>query len=150
MTDLLAYLGLWLSAFTSASLLPGSSEVVMAALWYQHFSLVGLWVVATSGNWAGSCLNYWLGWQLPRFAGRRWFPVQAAELNRAQAWFQRYGQWALLFSWLPVVGDPLTLFAGVARLSWWRFTGLVLIAKGSRYAVLLIAADQLLTPWLES
>ena len=48
----------------------------------------------------------------------------------------RYGRWSLLFSWLPLVGDPLTLVAGVMREPWWRFLLLVGLAKSGRYAVL--------------
>jgi membrane protein YqaA with SNARE-associated domain len=57
-------------------------------------------------------------------------------MARAQQWYQRYGCWTLLLSWLPVVGDPLTLVAGVMREPLWRFVLLVSIAKAGRYLVL--------------
>lgn len=147
-SDLLDYIGLGLSALTSASLLPGTSEMVLAVLWYQKLNIVLLWCVATAGNVAGSCINYWLGVQCQRFSSHRWFPIKPTEFNRAQAWMSRFGAPLLLFSWLPVVGDPLTLMAGVFRLALWRFLVLMLIAKGGRYAALLLFADTFLTPWI--
>lgn len=146
--DLLDYIGLGFSAFTSASLLPGTSEMVLAVLWYQKLNIVLLWCVATAGNVAGSCINYWLGVQCQRFSSQRWFPIKPAEFNRAQAWMSKFGTPVLLLSWLPVVGDPLTLMAGVFRLAFWRFLVLMLIAKGGRYAALLLFADTFLTPWI--
>lgn len=146
--DLLDYIGLGFSAFTSASLLPGTSEMVLAVLWYQKLNIVLLWCVATAGNVAGSCINYWLGVQCQRFSSQRWFPIKPAEFNRAQGWMSKFGTPVLLLSWLPVVGDPLTLMAGVFRLAFWRFLVLMLIAKGGRYAALLLFADTFLTPWI--
>ncbi len=146
--ELLDYIGLGFSAFTSASLLPGTSEMVLAVLWYQKLNIVLLWCVATAGNVAGSCINYWLGVQCQRFSSQRWFPIKPAEFNRAQGWMSKFGTPVLLLSWLPVVGDPLTLMAGVFRLAFWRFLVLMLIAKGGRYAALLLFADTFLTPWI--
>lgn len=146
--SLWAFAGLWFSAFTSASLLPGTSEMVLAYLWYQQHSLIVLWCVATSGNVAGSMLNYWLGSQFRRFSNKAWYPSKPLEDDRAKRWMQAYGAYTLLLSWLPVVGDPLTLMAGVFRIPLARFIWLVLIAKGGRYAVVLMFADQLLLPWI--
>ena len=81
-------------------------------------------------------INWWLGRELVRFQPRRWFPVSPAQMLRAQGWYQRYGRWSLLLSWLPVVGDPLTLVAGVMREPFPRFLLLVLLAKSARYLVL--------------
>lgn len=151
MTDLWhPVIGLWLSAFTSASLLPGSSEIVLAYLWFQQHNPWLLWLVATSGNLAGSLLNYWLGTQFHRLSGYSWYPLQQVEELRAQRWMERFGPYTLLLSWLPVVGDPLTLMAGVFRLRLWSFVLLVALAKGGRYAAMLLFADALLLPWVQS
>lgn len=144
MSDLAAYWALAFSAFTSASLLPGSSEIVLATLSYKGYPLLLLWTVATLANTAGSVLNWWLGTQLNRFADRRWFPASPTQLEKATRWQQRYGRWAILLCWLPVVGDPLTVMAGVLRQSLTSFIPLVFIAKGTRYALVLLAADQFL------
>lgn len=147
-SDVIEYVSLAFSAFTSASLLPGTSEMVLALLWYQKLNIVLLWCVATVGNVAGSALNYWLGLQCQRFSSHRWFPIKPAEFNRAQQLMTKFGTPILMFSWLPVVGDPLTLMAGVFRLPLWRFLLLMVLAKGGRYAALLLFADEFLTPWI--
>lgn len=145
MWDLSGYALLAVSAFTSASLLPGSSEVVLAALWYQQYEIWLLWLVATVANGAGSVLNWWLGSQVGRFQHKRWFPASPEQILRAQQWSYKFGPYAILFSWLPVVGDPLTVVAGMLRYPLLQFIGLVLLAKGARYGILLLAADTLLT-----
>lgn len=133
----LGYLGLFLAAFGAASLLPLQSEALLVGLLLAEAHPVGaLLAVATAGNVLGSLLNWWLGRYLEHFRERRWFPASAAQLERASRWYRRYGRWSLLFSWLPVVGDPLTLMAGVLRESLWVFLLLVTLAKGLRYLVL--------------
>ena len=146
MTDwfLWPWLLLLASAFSSATILPGSSEVVIAGMWWNGYTPILLWVVATFGNVTGSCLNWWLGSQALRFSDRRWFPVKPPQMASAQHWFGRFGTPALLLSSLPLVGDPLTVVAGVMRMRLALFILMVFIAKGGRYAVLLLAADQFL------
>jgi membrane protein YqaA with SNARE-associated domain len=122
------------SAFLSATVLPGSSELVLAGLitqWPQHVPL--LVVVATLANVAGSIVNWWMGLNVNRFAGRKWFPLKTEQLAKAQSWFRSYGTWALLFSWVPFVGDVLTVGAGMMRVKLWAFAILVTLGKGARY-----------------
>jgi membrane protein YqaA with SNARE-associated domain len=131
--------GLAVSAFLSATILPGSSELVLAALaaeGHQHF--VVLLVVATVANTLGSATNWWLGGQAERFSQRRWFPATPDQLATAQNWFQRYGKWSLLLSPLPVMGDALTLTAGVMRMNFLQFLLIVGCAKAARYMVVLM------------
>lgn len=87
-------------------------------------------------------MNWTLGRYLVRFADRRWFPVSPANLDRAAGWYARWGWWSLLGSWLPVVGDPLTLAAGVLREPLWRFILVVTLAKSGRYAVLILLTQR--------
>lgn len=133
----LAYLGLFLSAFLSATLLPGSSEILLVGLSQQDLNHLLLWLWATSGNSLGSIVNWVLGRYFLHFQHRRWFPVSEQSLEKAQQWFQRYGVWSLLLSWTPVIGDPLTLLAGVMKVRLGLFILLVVFAKGVRYALLL-------------
>jgi len=81
-------------------------------------------------------VNWILGRYLAHFEGRRWFPFKPESLHRSQAWFQKYGQWSLLFAWLPIGGDALTFIAGVMRVRFAIFFALTTIGKGARYAVL--------------
>lgn len=132
-----AYVLLWLSAFGAATLLPLQSEAALTYLLIgQEQPWLALFLVATSGNVLGSALNAWLGRQITRFQDRRWFPVSAASLAKAQVRYARYGSWSLLLSWVPIIGDPLTLVAGVMREPWWRFFLLVTLAKAGRYLCL--------------
>jgi membrane protein YqaA with SNARE-associated domain len=132
-----ALLLLFGSAFVAATLLPLQSEAVLVALLVAGAQGPGLLIaVATAGNVLGSVVNWLLGRYLLRFRGRRWFPVSERQLVRAQGWYGRYGRWSLLASWLPVVGDPLTLVAGVMRERFWVFLLLVTAAKAGRYGVL--------------
>lgn len=131
------YLGLFVAAFGAATLLPLQSEAVLVGLLLN--GQYGLWLllaVATAGNVLGSLVNWWLGRGIERFKDRRWFPVSPARLEQAGQHYRRYGHWSLLLSWLPIVGDPLTLVAGVMREPLLRFLLIVTLAKGARYAVL--------------
>ncbi|MFC3126493.1 YqaA family protein [Pseudoroseomonas globiformis] len=130
-------LGLFASAFLSATLLPGSSEAALLAL--LAASTIEPWllvVTATAGNILGSCVNYAIGRAIERFRNRRWFPVEARRYDQAMGWYRRFGRWSLLASWVPVVGDPLTVVAGALREDWRVFLALVTLGKGARYAAI--------------
>jgi len=139
-------LSLFVVALVSATLLPGGSEVWLARLWCLGEPALMLWAVATAGNTLGSLINVWMGRYARRFQDRRWFPASPTGLARAERWYFRFGEWSLLFSWAPVVGDPLTVLAGVFRLPWWRAILLITLAQGGRYAVVLVLAQQWLAP----
>lgn len=140
MLNWISYAGLALSACIAATLLPMQSEATLVALLtLKPGAVISLVAVASLGNVVGSQINWWLGTQLHRWQHRRWFPASAEQLARAQLWYQRYGRWSLLLSWMPVIGDPLTLVAGVLREPFWRFTLVVCIAKTGRYIVLAYA-----------
>lgn len=137
MADLSALAGLFLAAFVAATILPAQSEAALAALLmsgaYPPWLLL---VVASLGNVLGAVVNWLLGRGVERFSARRWFPVGPASLERAQSWYRRYGKWSLLLSWAPIVGDALTVAAGVLREPFFTFLLLVTIAKVGRYLVL--------------
>ena len=136
----MVYLGLFVAAFVAATLLPAQSEGVLAGLIVAGHAPLALVLTASAGNVLGSLLNWWLGREAMRFTDRRWFPVRPAALARARAWYGRYGRWSLLLSWMPVIGDPLTLAAGVMREPLRVFLPLVAAAKTARYAVVAAVA----------
>jgi membrane protein YqaA with SNARE-associated domain len=137
MADLLAYLGLFAAALGAATVLPMQSVAVLVGLLLsERFSTSWLLVVASVGNVVGSVANWLLGRGIERFRDRKWFPANAKTLDRATPWYRRYGKWSLLLSWLPIVGDPLTVVAGVLKEPFGMFLLLVTIAKVSRYLVL--------------
>ena len=134
-SDLLSLAGLFIVAFGAATILPFQSEIVFVALQLRGDIAIE-WIVlfASVGNILGSGLNYALGRVLERYRGRRWFPVSEEQLEKARAWYLKWGVWTLLFSWAPL-GDALTIEAGVMRTNVWLFFGLVSIAKTVRYIV---------------
>ena len=134
---MIAYIGLFFSALIAATILPMQSESVLVGLLLASaYPVSTLIIVATVGNVLGSVINWYLGRYLLRFQQRRWFPCSGPQLSRAQNWYRRYGRWTLLGSWLPIVGDPLTVVAGVMREPLLPFLLLVTITKGTRYLVL--------------
>ena len=136
MAELGLYAGLFFIAFLAATILPAQSELGLAGLVLSgDHSVVLLVAVASAGNTLGAVVNWALGRGLERFAGRRWFPVQPKQLERAAGWYRRYGRWSLLLSWAPFIGDPLTVAAGALREPLTSFLLLVSIAKTGRYMV---------------
>ncbi len=131
---MLELLGLFAAGFLSATLLPGSSEAALVGLLSANaVQVVPAVAVATVGNTLGSCANWALGSFL---AGRRdhpRFPVKPADFERYAAWYGRWGVWSLLLSWVPILGDPLTVVAGVFRTPFLLFTVIVAVAKLARY-----------------
>lgn len=130
---LTSLLGLFTAAFAAATIIPLQSEVVFVALQLAgRVPVAWLIIVASIGNTLGALVNYYIGIGITRFEGKRWFPATPAQMARAEAWFQRWGIWVLLISWLPG-GDVMTVMAGVLRTRIWVFVLLVGIAKTSRY-----------------
>ena len=137
MTSLAVYGGLFLAALIAATILPAQSEAALAAAIVAGRQPVwALVAVASLGNVLGSLINYALGFFATRFENRRWFPLTRAQIARVESWYHRWGKWSLLLSWAPVIGDPLTLVAGVLRENLAVFLTLVTIAKVGRYLVI--------------
>jgi membrane protein YqaA with SNARE-associated domain len=133
----LAYLTLAASAFVAATVFPLQSEAVLVGLMLTGDHAVWLLVlVASLANTAGSVVNWWLGGVIHRYRDRRWFPASPEALARAEGWYRRWGHWSLMLSWAPIIGDPLTVIAGVLREPLWRFLILVALAKTGRYVTL--------------
>jgi membrane protein YqaA with SNARE-associated domain len=134
----LGYPGLFLAALVAATLLPAQSELLLLAmLATERFSPAGLLIAASLGNILGSTINWALGRFLSSHRNARWFPVSQVAMMKAEERYRRFGELSLLLSWLPIIGDPLTLIAGVLRTPLHRFLILVTIAKFGRYAALL-------------
>ena len=125
---------LFLSAFGAATLLPVQSEAVLLGLLVQNKQhAVLLIAVASLGNILGSCVNWYLGLKIEHYKNKKWFPVSADKMLKAQKTYQKYGYWSLLLSWVPIIGDPITLIAGLLKENLVRFLLMVSIAKIGRY-----------------
>jgi membrane protein YqaA with SNARE-associated domain len=131
---------LFFSALISSTLLPGGSEGVLLYALHEGADPLLLITVATAGNVLGSVITYGMGRLGNEAVHRRWLRMGEAEVTRAERWFGRYGQPALLLAWLPVVGDPLCLVAGLLRSALPWFLVLVTIGKLGRYAFLVWVA----------
>lgn len=132
---------LFASAFLAATILPFPSEVTLAGLMQLGRVEPGLlWLVATVGNTLGSMVNWGMGRLALRFEAHPRFPVRRNRLVRAQAWFNRFGIWTLLLAWLPIIGDPLALVAGLMRTPLVLTLVLIAIGKAVRYAVVIALA----------
>ncbi|WP_417450743.1 YqaA family protein [Kordiimonas sp.] len=136
--DLGLYGGLFLNAFIAATLLPALSEITLASLAATGTGQpLLLFTAATTGNVLGSVLNWWLGRRLLSYRDRRWFPFSDKQLEGGHQIFERFGYAGLLFAWLPIVGDPLTLVAGVLNARLVPFLLLVTLGKAARYGLVL-------------
>ena len=128
------YLGLFAASFLAATVLPFQSEVVLfGMLLAEHYYWLALVLVASFGNILGSVVNWSLGRSLAYFEDRSWFPVKREKMARVEGWYHQYGKWTLLLAWLPFIGDPLTIMAGILREPLPTFLLLVSVAKIARY-----------------
>ena len=131
------YLSLFIISFLAATILPFSSELTLAGLVAtSSFDNLLLLVFASLGNILGSVVNWILGFYSRNLSTKRWFPFKDKQIEKSSKWFNRFGRWSLLFAWVPIIGDPLTLVAGLLRVKFVEFLILVTIGKVSRYLII--------------
>lgn len=122
-------------SFLASTLVPLGSEWLLVAMLVARHDPVLTVAVATAGNTLGACSTYAIGLFGGPFLVRRVLRVDEETERKARLRYDRFGSWSLLFSWLPVVGDPLCLVGGVLRVGFGRFTLLVAAGKLARYAL---------------
>ena len=100
-----AYLTLFIVSFLAATILPFSSEAILATYLlsetYNKFLLI---FFASFGNILGSIFNWLLGIYFLKFQDKKWFPFSNTQIDRSSKWFNKYGKWSLLFAWVPIIG----------------------------------------------
>ena len=130
---------LFLSALLAATIFPAQSEIILMGLLslgdHNHYLLL---LIATLGNVLGALLNWFLGIYFSKFKHKKWFPLSNGAFLKYSRIYQKYGSWSLLFAWLPIIGDPLTVIAGIFRTNIWKFLLLVTIGKALRYWVIIL------------
>ncbi|MEP3046859.1 MAG: YqaA family protein [Roseibium sp.] len=139
-------IALFIAAFLAATLLPAQSELGLAYLLVQNpQNATALIAVASIGNTLGSVVNWAMGRGIIGFAQRISKPEkkQSRWYETAENWYRKFGFWSLLASWMPVIGDPITLVAGVLKEPFWRFCLLVAVAKTVRYLIVATIAFQI-------
>ena len=130
------YLSLFAISFLAATILPFSSELTLAGLiTTSDYDNLLLLIAASFGNVLGSVVNWALGSYSRNLTTKKWFPFKETQIERSSKWFRKFGKWSLLFAWVPVLGDPLTLVAGILRVKFIDFIILVAIGKVSRYLI---------------
>ena len=141
MSSIEVYVILFASSFSSSTILPGHSELTLTAFITQReYETIYLIIVASIGNVLGSIVNWYLGLYFIKFKNKKWFPLNEKNMNNSSRWFLKYGKWSLLLSWVPFVGDGLTLIAGVLKVPLYEFVLLVTIAKVTRYVFVAMMA----------
>jgi len=132
----LGHVGLFIAAFLAATVLPLSSEIVLSGLLLSGLSPVTLVITATTGNVLGSLVNYAFGYWASLFVVKKWLRMSEDDFVRAEQRFIKYGMVSLCFAWVPIIGDPLTVMAGVLRVRLQWFLVLVAAGKLLRYVVI--------------
>ena len=140
----LGYIGLFIAAFLAATILPLSSEVVLSTLLLNGLSPVALVTIATLGNVLGSLANYALGYWASLKVIKKWLKISEDEFVRAEQRFRKYGLFSLCFAWVPIIGDPITVIAGILRIRLLWFVLLVTAGKLIRYIVVSYLVLQLI------
>ena len=131
--------GLFLASFLAATILPLSSEVVLTLLLLAGLNPTALVVVATTGNVLGALLNYVIGSRGGTLLLKKVFKIPPATLTKSQQTFKKYGIYSLLFAWVPIIGDPLTMIAGTLKINISLFLILVTTGKLIRYIIITYA-----------
>lgn len=139
----LGFLGMFLSAFAAATVLPLSSEVVLISLIVAELNPWILVLVATVGNVLGSVVNYLIGAFGGDYLRTRFLNITDEEFVKFQQRYQKLGSWGLLLAWVPIIGDPITLAAGVLRVNFIWFLMLVTLGKGLRYVVIALGVSSM-------
>ena len=134
------YPALFVLSFLASTLIPLGSEWLLVALVVAGFAPLPVVLVASGGNVLGACTSYAIGVWGSAFLTTKVLRMDEHDCARAERFFLRYGSWSLLLSWLPVIGDPLCLVAGMTRMAFGRFVLLVIIGKAARYVAVAWAA----------
>jgi len=138
------YFGLFVISFLSATLVPLASEVFVVAMPALNYNSWLILVSATAGSFLGSLTNYYVGKKGTDFILGRYIRINEKTWQRAERFYERWGAITLFFSWVPFIGDPLTVVAGAFNISLRLFTFWVLLGKTLRYLVLLGIANRII------
>ncbi len=139
------YVGLFITSLAAATIIPLSSEALLLAMVVSdEYNLWILIITATSGNSIGAVINWLIGGWCLRFQSHKFFPIKKQHLEIAVVRFNKWGKICLLFTWLPIVGDPITFAAGVLKVPFTSFIILTVIGKLFRYMVFAITGGYLL------
>ena len=126
------YLYLFINSFISATLFPLGSEALLLYYLSNEFNYMFLLIFASVGNTLGSIVNYWFGIKGEEFLVNKNM-IKEKKIIKYKKYFDKYGAYTLLLSWMPIIGDGFTLIAGSLKYDIKKFIVLVFVAKFSRY-----------------
>lgn len=132
------YLYLFFIAFLSATVFPLGSEALLLYDLSIDLNVYILFLTATLGNTLGSIVNYYIGFKGEKFLARKKI-LKKEKVIKTKRVFDKYGAYTLLCSWIPIIGDPITIVAGMLRYDFKKFIYLTLISKGIRYLFVIIS-----------
>lgn len=129
------YLTLFISALISATLFPLGSEALLIYDIKEGYNLYLLLFFATLGNVLGSVVNFYLGLKGEDYCEKKGY-LKEKSIKKYKSFFDKFGGFALLLSWVPLIGDPITFIAGILKYDFKMFLFFVTIAKFGRYLIL--------------
>jgi membrane protein YqaA with SNARE-associated domain len=136
--------GLFFGCFLAATIIPFFSESLILACLVAGYDPYEVLFMATAGNWVGGLTNYALGYLGDEALISRVFRMDPQKIHRFGDKVRRNGHWMALVTWVPVIGDPLAIALGLFRASFWKVALISLIARGTRYYILIFFLEYLL------
>lgn len=133
----LGYWGLFLASFLAATVIPFSADVLLGIMMVGDFDPLLLWIYASSGNWLGGLVTYWMGYLGKWEWIEKWFRVSRKKVEERMVQFQKWGKWMALLTWIPFIGDVIAIMLGFVRAPFWSTALLMLIGKAGRFAIII-------------
>ena len=137
------YTGLFIASFLASTIIPFGSEGIIVLLISQKFNVLAVVLVASVGNFFGACTSYYIGLK-GRGLVEKYLRISHEDVKKAEIYFSKYGSFVLLFTWVPLIGDAITVTGGLLRLKFWLFSVLVFAGKFLRYLAVAYLAGAIL------
>ena len=138
------YTGLFIASFLASTIIPFGSEGIIVLLISQKFNVLAVVLVASVGNFFGACTSYYIGLK-GRGLVEKYLRISHEDVKKAEIYFSKYGSFVLLFTWVPLIGDAITVTGGLLRLKFWLFSVLVFTGKFLRYLAVAYLAGAILS-----
>ena len=129
------YVGMFALGFLASTFVPIASEWLLITLLLKGLNPMWLLLCSTTGNYLGACTTYAIGYYGSDFTIRRVLKISDEKRAKAEKIYKKYGSITLMFSWIPIIGDPLCLVGGVFKINFIKYSLLVYIGKFIRYGV---------------
>ncbi len=140
----LGYVGLFIVSFLSATVIPFSSDAIVAVMTAMDYNLWLLLIVASAGNTLGGMTNYYIGRLGKTEWIRKYLRISEKKIERASMWAKKYTGYVAFFSWLPGIGDALALVLGLFKAKQWQVWLYMFIGKTARYAVIIFLVQKVI------